>query len=164
MSTRVLRLAAALVVALAVSPSAQAPAPAADPANPLLGTWRLNLTKSRYSPGPAPRGETRIYSQESDGLRGVILRHHADGLQERIEYRANYDQEYPVSGTTAYDAARFTKVNDYTSQAVLSHAGRVFGSALRVISNDGKTMTITFQRREVQEPVYNVAVYEKEAF
>ena len=177
MSSRALRLAAALALALAPaaplnaqSPAPQssgAAAPAARPAptaahNPLLGTWRLNLAKSRYSPGPPLKGETRVYSMDQEGLHGLIVRHHASGLEETIEYRANYDHEYPVRGTTAYDAARFTRVNDYTSQAVLSHAGRVFGTALRVISSDGNSMTITFQRSEVAEPVYNVAVYDKE--
>ena len=162
MSIRVLRLAAPLLLlfTLQTTSSAQSTQHPAD--NPLLGTWRLNLAKSRYSPGPPPKSETRIYSMDAEGLHGIIERHHASGLNETIEYRANYDHEYPVRGTAAYDAARFKKINDYTSQAVLSHAGRVFGTALRVISSDGRTMTITFQREGVQEPVYNVAVYEKQ--
>src|SRR5439155_25044445 len=30
-------------------------------ADPLVGTWQLNLAKSKFSPGPAPRSETRTY-------------------------------------------------------------------------------------------------------
>ena len=84
-----------------------------------------------------------------------------DGREERIEYRADFDQEYPVSGNEAYDAVRFRRIDAYTSDAVLSHAGRVFGTARRVISPDGRTMTITF-RQEDPSLVKNVVVYSKQ--
>ena len=45
---------------------------------------------------------------------------------------------------------------------MLSHAGRVFGTARRVIADDGKSMTITFRRdSESGVSVLNVAHYEK---
>jgi hypothetical protein len=40
--------ASALVVALGVNSDAQTPVPG-------LGTWKLNLAKSKFSPGPAPK-------------------------------------------------------------------------------------------------------------
>jgi hypothetical protein len=40
------------------------------------------------------------------------------------------------------------------------HAGVVFGTAKRVISRDGKTMTIAFQRRDTTAS--NTAVYHRE--
>jgi hypothetical protein len=46
---------------------------------------------------------------------------------------------------------------------VLSHAGRVYGTARRTISEDGRTMTIVFRRDEGQNVVRNVAVYVKES-
>ena len=55
----------------------------------------------------------------------------------------------------------FKRIDARTSQAVLSHAGQVFGVARRVISEDGQTMTITF-RREASTIVNNVAVYRKD--
>ena len=51
----------------------------------LLGTWRLDLAKSKYFPGPAPRSETRVYTADQDGVLGVINRVHADG---RTDHRA----------------------------------------------------------------------------
>jgi hypothetical protein len=127
----------------------------------LLGVWRLDLSKSKYSPGPPPKSETRTYSRDKEGLKGVVHRYLADGGEETIEYRANFDQEYPVTGTDVYDAVIFKRIDAHTAQAVLSHAGQVFGTARRVISNDGQTMTITF-RRESATSVNNVAVYRKE--
>ena len=130
--------------------------------DPLLGTWRLDLARSRYSPGPPPAAETRIYSREPSGLKGVIRRRHADGREEVIEYGADFDREYPVSGTKTYDAVTFKRIDARTAEVVLSHAGRVFGTGRRTISDDGRTMTITFRREDGSAVINNIAVYRKE--
>jgi hypothetical protein len=126
----------------------------------LIGVWQADMAKSRYYPGPPPASETRTFARDAEGIKGTVLRRLADGRQELIEYRADFDHEYPVSGTEAYDAVRFKRIDTRTAEAVLSHAGRVFGIATRVISNDGQTMTITF-RQEDPSLVKNVVVYRK---
>ena len=78
-----------------------------------------------------------------------------------IDYRADADHDSPVSGTQAYDAIRFKRVDRYTTEAVLSHAGRVWGTARRVLSENGETLTIVFRRFEPGDMVSNVAVYSK---
>jgi hypothetical protein len=145
--------------AAAVWAAEQAAAP--DGRKLLLGVWQLNLSKSRYVPGPPPLKETRTYTQTAEGVKGVIARTHHDGQLETIEYLANYDNAYPVTGAKEYDGVRLKRIDDYTTEAVLSHAGRVFGIARRVISQDGRTMTITFRRESQGVLVNNVAIYEK---
>jgi hypothetical protein len=127
----------------------------------LLGTWRLDLTRSKYFPGPAPLSETRIYTADKDGVQGVINRVYADRHTEIIEYRANYDHEQTVTGTPAYDAITLKKLDDFTSVSTLSHAGVVYGTARRAISPDGNTMTITFERKTAEDTIRNVAVYQR---
>jgi hypothetical protein len=128
----------------------------------LLGTWKLDVAKSKYSPGPPLKDETRVYTRGADGTKGVVTRTYADGQVEKFEYVANFGGEYMVTGTPAYDAVKLTRVDDFSSQAVLTHAGMVYGVARRVLSPDGKTMTITFDRKNVDTPVHNVAVYHKQ--
>ena len=130
--------------------------------DPLLGTWRLDLSKSKYSPGPPPKSETRLYARDAQGVRGQIDRLYSDGRREVIDYRADADHDSPVSGTQAYDAVRFKRVDARTTEAVLSHAGRVWGTARRVLSENGETLTITFRRIDPGDMVNNVAVYHKE--
>lgn len=129
----------------------------------LLGSWRLDIVKSRYTPGPPPRSETRTYARDQQGMKGTINRRRDDGREEVIQYRADFDHEFPVMGTQAYDTIRLKRIDARTAEAVLSHAGRVFGTARRVISDDGRTMTITF-RQEDRAGVLenNVAVYRKQ--
>jgi hypothetical protein len=154
-------LAFAVAALLLIAPMARAQSASKSDQDVVLGVWKVDLAKSRYYPGPPPKSETRTFTRDKDGVKGIVLRRTADGREERIEYRADFDNEYPVSGTEAYDAVRFRRIDDYTSDAVLSHAGRVFGTARRVISKDGRTMTITF-RQEDPSLVKNVVVYSKQ--
>ena len=128
----------------------------------LIGVWVLDVAKSTYAPGPGPVSETRTYARGPNGVEGAIQRRFRDGRSERIEYIAEYDREYPVMGTEAYDHMLLRRVDEYTAEAVLSHAGRIYGTARRVVSRDGKTMTITFRRDAGTGPsVANVSLYEK---
>jgi len=159
---RLLRL---LVVSLlAVGTTSVLTAQSTSPKEPdqLIGAWRLDVARSRYRPGPAPTSETRTYVRDGENVLGVIQRAFPDGRRQRIEYTANYDREYPVIGTEDYDHVVLKRIDRYTSEAVLSHAGRVFGTARRVIAADGKSMTITFRRdSETGVSVLNVAYYDK---
>ena len=130
--------------------------------NLLLGTWQLDLAKSRYTPGPPPRSETRTYVRDKEGMKGTIRRRRDDGREELIEYRADFDHEYPVMGTEAYDTIRLKRIDARTAEAVLSHAGRVFGTARRVLSEDGRTLTITFRQEDRGILESNIAVYRKQ--
>ena len=133
----------------------------AEPPPQLIGTWRLNVAKSKYSPGPALRSETRVYARSADGVKGVVSRVYSDGRAERFEYMANFGKDIMVTGIPEYDSVTLRKVDDLTSDAVLSHAGNVYGVARRTIAADGRTMTITFDRKSQEARVHNVAVYDK---
>jgi len=128
----------------------------------LLGSWQLDLVKSRYTPGPPPRSEVRTYVRDNEGIKGTIRRRREDGREEVIEYRADFDREYPVMGTPAYDTIRLKRVDARTAEAVLSHAGRVFGTARRTISEDGRTLTITFRQENQGILESNTAIYRKQ--
>ena len=153
---------AGLTLLLISSPSHPAAQSNAIPIeDAIIGTWHLDLSKSRYSPGPAPRGETRTYARVGTRVTGRIERHHADGTTEVIDYSADANHEVPVYGTRAYDAIRFRRLDPHTIEGVLSHAGHVYGFSRRIISPDGQTLTVTFRREERGDMVNNVAVYTK---
>src|SRR5207248_9033816 len=63
------RLAIALTALFAVGASAQAPPrPATEKADPFVGTWALNLSKSTYENQPTPKSGMRTFDYERDGL------------------------------------------------------------------------------------------------
>jgi hypothetical protein len=131
-----------------------------DPEELLVGTWVLDVNASRYLPGPAPRSETRVYTKGADGINGVVKRTQWDGKVLTIEYLANTDREQMVTGTPEYDAVKLRQIDPFTSEALLTHGGATFGVATRIISRNGRSMTITFRRPDAD--VLNVAVYRKQ--
>jgi hypothetical protein len=65
-------------------------------------------------------------------------------------------------GTEAYDTIRLRRVDERTAEVVLSHAGRVYGRARRVVSEDGRTLTIAFRQGDRETFTNNVAIYRKD--
>jgi len=130
----------------------------------ILGTWILNVAKSKYSPSPAPKSQRRSYETHPDGVKATIITMFADGTSTKVEYVADYDSlEYQVSGSAGSDTIRLKRISDDTAEATLSHAGTVIGLARRVISRDGRVMTITFEGKDSRGVlVKSVSVYEKE--
>ena len=40
--------------------------------DPMVGTWKLNLSKSTYSPGPAPKSAINKFEPREDGMKATI--------------------------------------------------------------------------------------------
>jgi len=131
--------------------------------DPILGTWNLDVTQSKYRPGPPPKSERRTYEARPDGVEVTITRIEADGHSTRIQYTADYNSmEYPVSGSSEVSTIALRRVDAYTAEATLTHAGKELGSAQRVVSKDGKTLTISLEGTDSRGQFKNVAVYTRE--
>ena len=130
----------------------------------ILGTWVLNVAKSKYTPGPTPKSQRRTYEARPEGIKTTIVTVFPDGKSTTVEFVADYDSmEHPVTGSAGSDMIKMKKINDETAEAILSHAGTVIGVARRVISRDGKTMTISYQGKDSRDNlVKSESLYEKE--
>jgi hypothetical protein len=92
-------------------------------------------------------------------VKAVVTTVYKNGNSDTVYYPANYDgKEHPVSGSPDTDGILMTRIDEYTSESILSHAGHTVGKARRTVSSDGQTMTITFNGSDVN----NLAYYEKE--
>ena len=135
--------------------------------NPLIGTWKVNLAKSTYSPGPPPKSPaTRTYTQNGDGLKLVISGGvNADGsAQTTISWAAHFDgKDYPVVGDPAIDMVTITMVGASTMDATYKKGGKVTNTARHTVSKDGKTMTRwNGGTNAAGLPVSNFVVFDKQ--
>ena len=128
--------------------------------NPRIGTWTLNVAKSTYQQGTAPKSETRTYLATDDG--GIQMTADAvlpSGTKQPSGYRAKYDgKDYPFSGT-AGDTIALTG-DGWTTDATIKQGGKITQRSHSVVSKDGKTMTQTTKRANgnpVSTRVYNKA-------
>ncbi len=129
--------------------------------DPLLGTWQLNVAQSTYKPGPAPRAQTRIYKKHRFGIEATVKTIQADGRSTTVQSVYDYDQqEHPVTGSEDVDAIVVTRTSAQAYGATFSHAGQSMGTLERIISSDGRRMTVTTRRRVPE--ITNVEVYEKD--
>lgn len=134
-------------------------------ADPLIGTWKLNVAKSTYSPGPGPRSTTATATPSGQGSMVVLEGIDAAGKTiPRQVYTVIYDgQSHPVTGVPAYDAASTTRLNAYTFDYTRTKVGRVVQTGRVVYSTDGKTATfVTTGENANGQQISNVAVFEKQ--
>ena len=52
---------------------------AAQADDPVVGTWELNVGKSKFDPGPAPKSESRTYSVVGQEIQAVAKGVDAEG-------------------------------------------------------------------------------------
>jgi hypothetical protein len=135
---------------------------AGDP-DPILGIWKLDILKSHFSPGPAPQSQTRVYATTADGMIVTTTTVDAAGRSSKTAFPAKYDGKvYSVTGIDQANAMALKRVDERTAEITLQHADKVIAKAERIVSGDGKTMTITYEESEADPPVKNVSVYQKQ--
>ena len=93
--------------------------------NSRIGTWKLNLAKSKYSPGPPPRSNTAIFEAVGQGLRTTAEGIDAQGNPTKAVFGPYfYDgKSYPITGSPAFDAASYKQVNASISESTRTKAG-----------------------------------------
>ena len=136
---------------------------AADAVDPVVGTWVLNPAKSKFNPGPAPKSQTRTYTQTADGTHLMIRSVAADGAATATESTFKYDgKTYPFTGSPNYDSLSLQRVNGSTVKSTLKKAGKVVGTTTRTLSGHGKVLTVATKGTDAQGAAYNdVSVYDK---
>ena len=129
-----------------------------------VGTWNLNVAKSKYSPGPVPKSGTLRIEPAGAGVKVAVDNVLPDGAKTHWEYTANYDgMDSRVTGNPDADTAARTRINATTIQTVNKKGGKVTTTNTSVISSDGKTRTITTKGTNGQgQTVNNVQVFEKQ--
>ena len=150
----------AAVTAMIV-PVSQVLAQAADPSS---GTWELNLAKSKYDPGPAPKSQTRTYEAVGESLKVSIEGVTAEGKQTHTDYTGKYDgKDFPVSGNPDADTMSLKRIDDSTTEATLKKAGKVVINSTRLISKDGKVMTVKTKGTNAKGGTFNnTLVFDKQ--
>src|SRR5687768_17892550 len=85
---------------------------AAQPADPVVGTWRLDLAKSTYRPGPAPKSATVVIDAVGKGIKVAVNAVMADGAPMKWGYTSARDgKDVPVAGNPNYETANVTQTS-----------------------------------------------------
>jgi len=130
----------------------------------IIGTWKLNPTKSKFSPGPPSKSITLTYEAAGQDVKVTVKITDAEGKPINFQFTANYDgKDYPVTGNPDWDTITWKRIDAYKSESTRKKAGKVVGTTTRVVSKDGKTMKLTEEGVNAKgEKISNTLVYEKQ--
>jgi hypothetical protein len=111
-----------------------------------LGTWKVNMAKSKYTPAPWPlKGLTITREAAPDGVKVTNSGIRTDGSTINTTYTAKYDgSSSEVTGEgSPYDSISIKQgdANTFTYEAKNSKT-KYRASGRITVSADGKTMTI----------------------
>ena len=154
-----------LTIVLAAGVLAVAMFASAQPKDPFVGTWRLNLAKSKYSPGPAPKSSTSTYEAAGQGYKVSVKTEPASGPVQQWSYATNLDgKDAPVTGDNPNaDMVAIKRIDANTLESVAKKGGKVTTTQRNVVAADGKTRTVTTTGTDAQgQKVNNVMVFEKQ--
>ena len=137
--------------------------------DPQTGTWKLNVAKSKFSPGPPPKSQTvTIVPFGNDGVKLHVDAMNAKGEKSAIEYSAKYDgKEYPRTetgaGAVSGQTVTLKRIDTHNAERIAYLAGKKLTTERWVISPDGKTRTVTQRGTNAQGQTVNIVmVYEKQ--
>jgi hypothetical protein len=137
---------------------------AAQSTDPMLGIWKINAGKSKFSPGPPLKGGFVTYAPTADGMtRTTAELIAADGTKQVVEYTATDDgKDHPITGMPGIDSVMVKKIDANTWERIDKKGGQVVGTLTRRINANGDEITVMIKGTNAQgQPVENIVVLEK---
>lgn len=153
MKTRIIKL-AALLLCLAVGVWA---------ADPWLGTWTLNVAKSKFNPGPPPKSRVRTVEMIGDQVKTTTVTVNAEGQTTKTVWIGKKDgKEYPVEGSQSKLMVSVRKISPTVEESVARVDGKPYYTSRAVLSKDGRTVTTTVKGQSRDgKPFENINILEK---
>ena len=134
-------------------------------ADGMVGTWKLNAAKSKFTGSYVLKSQTDVREATPDGgLKVTREAQLADGTAVKGSFTVNYDgKEYPATGL-AFDVVSVKRVDPNTvTFEVKKTGGKYHVTGQTVVSADGKTMTQTAKGTDAEgKPISSTSVFDKQ--
>jgi hypothetical protein len=132
--------------------------------DPAAGTWVLNVAKSKYSPGPAPKSATVTISIDSGTENYKMEGVGASGAATSASFSAKLDgTDAAVTGIPYADMVSVKRMSPTHYVAKMKKDGKVVMTVNIVMAANGKSRTLTYTgKNEKGDAVHDVVVYDKQ--
>jgi hypothetical protein len=134
------------VLILAVALTLEGRVSSGQGADPLIGTWTLDVFKSTYYTGEPPLRRTITFEVAGDGIRQtMVTTRQGFNISEtvQVEYTAKLDgKDYPIKNS-GLDTVALKRIDPTTVQRVGKIKDKPTETATLKLSNGGRTLTIT---------------------
>ncbi len=131
----------------------------------VYGTWKVNVAKSEYSPGPVPTSSMAKWEAFQGGVKLTVDVVPAKGEPQHWESSGKFDgKDNPMKGNNPdADMVAFSKIDAHTYETVSKKGGKITLTAHIVVAADGKTRITTQTGKDAQgRTVNNSMFYEKQ--
>src|SRR6266567_6377573 len=100
-----------------------------------IGTWKLNIEKSKYTGAPMPLKSLTVTREASDGgVKQTTTGEQADGTAINASYTAKYDSnDVQVTGNAPYDTISIKQVNANTLTDQRKKTGGPYHATSRMV-------------------------------
>jgi hypothetical protein len=113
------------------------------------GTWKLDVEKSKFSPGPAPKSATLVIEAQGESLKTTYEEVEADDSRAGYAYTAAIDgKDYPLTSSSHLDRLRgadtvaLRRDSSRAFGGMFKRAGLVVMTDMTTVSKDGKTLKL----------------------
>jgi len=132
-------------------------------ANPHMGTWKLNETKSKIPPGMG-KNTTVTYTEAKDEVKVTVDGVDKDGKPTHSVWVGKFDgKAYAVKGNLSYNSVAYKVVNDRTNDITTMKDGKTVWTGRITVAADGKSRTVTINGTDADgKKLKGKAVYDKE--
>jgi len=153
MRTKTVSLGALLSIAAAVTCFA---------GNPTEGTWKLDETKSTFGDG-AGKSTMVVWEKAGDQEKCTVDGTDGSGKKFHTVWMGKLDgKDYPIKGDAESDTRSFKLDGEHKLDMVSKKNGKTVGDGSIVVSEDGKTRTVTSTMTNAKgEKVTSTLAYDK---
>jgi hypothetical protein len=112
--------------------------------NPLIGTWKLNESKSKYASDSAKNTTVTYTAAIGDMIKCTADGVDKDGKPIHWTWTGKLDgKPYPIKGSPAFDTLAYHPMNERTNETTARKNGKVVMTAVIAVAKDGKSRTVT---------------------
>jgi hypothetical protein len=136
----------------------------ASAANPHIGTWKLNESKSKFSEG-STKNHTVTYTEGENGMVNVTVDGtDKDGKAVHWTVQCKFDgKPYKVEGNPNVDTITYKKIDDHTNKITGMKDDKTVMTGTITLAKDGKSRTVsTTQTGADGKKTTEKAYYDKE--
>jgi hypothetical protein len=133
-------------------------------ANPLVGTWKLNVAKSTYVTARTIREQTITIAEVADEMDVMATSTYIDGAILHIHYTVPVHGGQGTMIDGPFDAVFHKRVSPNEGETSYLHGGNVVLSNSHHVSADGQTQTVAFRGTDITsgQPIEGVRILEKQ--
>jgi hypothetical protein len=115
----------------------------AQASDPAVGTWKLNVAKSKSSPDPVAKSGTFTVEATAQGRKNTSDSVSSTGALTHSEYVAKFDgKDTPIKGDPTMDTIALKLVDPSTYERTAKKAGKVVQTMTVVVAKDGRSLTL----------------------